>query len=93
MHPSSEFDKNSFKQNSMKRSFKFFMPGFGFLAMGTSCQEDGENPVQLTEVDVLKAENEAIVESAFEDVDDIGFESVLYFESGGRTAENEDSPI
>ena len=28
-----------------------------------------------------------------QDVDDIGFESVLYFESGGRTVENEDSPI
>ena len=77
----------------MKRSFKFFMASFALFAVTTSCQEDGENPNQLTEVDILIAENETIVESAFEDVDDIGFESVLYFESGGRTVENEDSPI
>lgn len=77
----------------MKRSFKLFTAIFAFTFIASSCQEDVENPGQLTDADVLTAENEASVESAFEDVDDIGFESLLYFESGGRIAESEDSPI
>lgn len=77
----------------MKRSFELLTAVFALAFFATSCQEDEETPNQLSEVDVLAVENEAIVESIFEDVDDIGFESVLYFESGGRTADNEDSPI
>lgn len=77
----------------MKRSFKLFTAIFALTFFASSCQEDVESPGQLNDVDVLTAENEAAVESAFEDVDDIGFESLLYFESGGRIAEDENSPI
>lgn len=82
-----------FKQISMNRSIKILTTIVVVLFFTTACQEDGENPNQLSEGDVLVAENEAVVESVFEDVDDIGFESLLYFESGGRIAESEDSPI
>lgn len=77
----------------MKRSFKFLATIIALTFFASSCQEDVENPVQLSDVDILAAENEAAVESAFEDVDDIAFESLLYFESGGRIAEDENSPI
>ncbi len=77
----------------MKRSFKLFTAIFALTFFAISCQEDVESPGQLTDVDLLTVENEAVVESAFEDVDDIAFESLLLFESGGRIAESEDSPI
>jgi hypothetical protein len=77
----------------MKRSFKFLATIIALTFFASSCQEDVESPGQLSEVDILAVENEAVAESAFEDIDDIGFESLLYFESGGRIAENEDSPI
>lgn len=77
----------------MKRSFKLLVAIITLSFFASSCQKDIETPGQLSEIDVLTAENEAVAESAFEDVDDIGFESLLYFESGGRIAENEDSPI
>ncbi len=77
----------------MKGSFKLFTAIFALIFFASSCQEDVESPGQLTDVDLLNVENEASVESAFEDVDDIAFESVLLFESGGRIADSEDSPI
>lgn len=77
----------------MKRSFKFLAAIIALTFFSSSCQEDVESPAQLSDVDILTVENEAVAESAFEDVDDIGFESLLYFESGGRIAEDENSPI
>jgi hypothetical protein len=77
----------------MKRSFKFLATIIALTFFTSSCQEDVESPGQLSEVDILAVENEAVAESAFEDVDDIAFESLLYFESGGRIAEDENSPI
>lgn len=59
----------------------------------TSCQEDNETTSQLSDSDILIAENEATMESAFEDVDDIGYEGLLLFESGGRMEERKESPI
>lgn len=58
-----------------------------------SCQEESENPNQLTDIEIASAENEASVESAFEDVDDIGYESLFYADAGGRIAVNDDSPL
>lgn len=77
----------------MKGSFKFLATIIALTFFASSCQEDVESPGQLTEVDLLSVENEAAVGSAFEDVDDIAFASLLLFESGGRIAESEDSPI
>lgn len=77
----------------MKRSIKFLTAIIAVLFFAAACQEELENPNQLSEVDILSVENEAVVESAFEDIDDIGFESLLYFESGGRIEASEDSPI
>ncbi len=77
----------------MKESLKFL---FAFLAVtfiATSCQKEEGNPSQVSEADLLTAENEVAVESAFEDIDDIGFESFFYLESGGRIEANDDSPI
>ena len=77
----------------MKRSFKFLSTLALVLFIVTACQEQSENPNQLTATDVSLAENEAIAESTFEDIDDIAYESLLLFESGGRIADSEDSPI
>jgi len=59
----------------------------------TSCQEENENPNQLTDAEIAIAENETAVESAFEDLDDIAYESLFYADAGGRIAVNEDSPL
>jgi len=59
----------------------------------TSCQEENENPNQLTDAEIAIAENETAVESAFEDLDDIAYESLFYADAGGRIAINEDSPL
>lgn len=77
----------------MKHLFKFLGLAVVIVLFTTSCQEEGENPNQLSEVDLFSAENEAVVESAFEDIDDIGYESLFYVEQGGRIAVNEDSPL
>ena len=77
----------------MKQVLRFLLAFAVVIFIATACQEETENPNQLTGDDVMIVENEAIAESAFEDVDDIGYESLLYFESGGRIAESEDSPI
>lgn len=77
----------------MKQVLRFLLAFAAVIFISTACQEETENPNQLTSDDVMTAENEAVAESAFEDVDDIGYESLLYFESGGRIAESEDSPI
>lgn len=66
----------------MKRSFKFLSTLAFVLFIVTACQEQSENPNQLTATDVSLAENEAIAESTFEDIDDIAYESLLLFESG-----------
>ena len=59
-----------------------------------SCQEETENPNQLSDVDVISAENEANIESAFEDVDDIVYDGMFYIVSDGRTEEvSDESPI
>jgi putative ribosome biogenesis GTPase RsgA len=44
----------------------------------TSCQKENENPNQLTDAEIAIAENETAVESAFEDIDDIAYESLFY---------------
>ena len=95
LHPIPVIQKNEahFKQIIMKRSLKLLAAFVAVLFFTTACQEETENPNQLSDEDVQTAQNEATVESAFEDVDDIGFESLLYLESGGRIAESEDSPI
>ena len=77
----------------MKRSLKFLSAFVVVLFFTTACQKEEENPNQLSDLDVLAAQDEATVESVFEDIDDIGFESLLYTESGGRTEANDDSPI
>lgn len=77
----------------MKRSIKFLSALALVLFIVTACQEESENPNQLSDVDIAQAENEAIAESTFEDIDDIAYESLLLFESGGRIADGEDSPI
>ncbi len=77
----------------MRRSLKFLSAFIAVLFFTVACQEETENPNQLAEVDVQAAQNEATVESVFEDIDDIGFESLLYAESGGRTEAIDDSPI
>jgi len=59
----------------------------------TSCQKENENPNQLTDAEIAIAENETAVESAFEDLDDIAYESLFYADAGGRIAINEDSPL
>jgi hypothetical protein len=59
----------------------------------TSCQKENENPNQLTDAEIAIAENETAVESAFEDIDDIAYESLFYTDAGGRIAINEDSPL
>ena len=77
----------------MKRTSNFLAAWALVLLFMTACQEESENPNQLTGGDVILAENEAVAESTFEDIDDIAYESLLLFESGGRIAESEDSPI
>ena len=59
----------------------------------TSCQEETENPAQLSDAELASAENEAVIESAFEDLDDIAYESLFYADAGGRIAVSEDSPL
>ena len=59
----------------------------------TSCQDDSENPNQLTDTEVANAASEVSIEAAFEDVDDISYESFFYLEEGGRIAVSDDSPI
>ena len=58
-----------------------------------SCQEENENPNQLTPEEIAIAENEASIESAFEDADDISYESLFYADAGGRIAVSDDSPL
>ena len=77
----------------MKQSIKYLTAIIAVLFFMAACQEEVGNLNQLSEEDVNAAENEAVVESVFDDIDDIGFESLIYFESGGRIAESEDSPI
>lgn len=77
----------------MKRTINYLAALALALFFVTACQEESENPNQLSEADITLAENEATAESAFEDVDDIAFEGLMLFESGGRIAENEESPI
>jgi len=77
----------------MKRTINFLSAIALVLFFVTACQDETENPNQLTDADVTLAENEAVAESTFEDIDDIAYESLLLFESGGRIADSEDSPI
>jgi hypothetical protein len=77
----------------MKHVIKFLSLAVVMAVFTTACQEESENPGQLSESVLLSAESEAVVESAFEDVDDIGYESLFYIEEGGRIAVNEDSPL
>ncbi len=73
----------------IKSCFTIAMVGL----FATSCQENNETPSQLSDSDILVAENEANMESLFEDIDDIGYEGLLLFESGGRIADRDKSPI
>lgn len=77
----------------MKKSIQQLLMFVGALVFVASCQENAENPSQVSDADVAIAENEAITESTFENIDDISYESMLYFESNGRIEESEDSPI
>ncbi len=77
----------------MKNVFKILSMAIAALFFVTSCQQENENPSQLTDAELLSATNESSVESAFEDVDDIAYESFFYLEEGGRIAVSEDSPI
>jgi hypothetical protein len=77
----------------MKHVIKFLSLAVVMVVCTTACQEESANPGQLTESVLLSAENEAVVESAFEDVDDIGYESFFYIEEGGKMAVREDSPL
>ena len=58
----------------MKRAINFLTVMAVALFFVTACQEENENPNQLSDADVTLAENEAVVESTFEDIDDIAFE-------------------
>jgi len=77
----------------MRESLKFLFAFIAVIIISTSCQKEEENLSQLTDADLLSAKNEAVVESVFEDIDDIGFESFFYLASGGRIEANDDSPI
>ena len=77
----------------MKNSIKILSALVAVLFFASSCQEEEGNPNQLEDADLISAENEAVAESAFEDVDDISYESLFYVESGGRTEVDEESPI
>lgn len=77
----------------MKNVIKALVMAIIAVFFVTSCQQDSENPNQLSEAELLSAVNESSVESAFEDVDDIAYESFFYLEEGGRIEVSEDSPI
>ena len=77
----------------MKNALKLFLAIFAISLSISSCQTDEQNPNTLDNLDLVAAENESVAESVFEDVDDIGYESLFYIEEGGRTYVDEESPI
>jgi hypothetical protein len=77
----------------MKHLSKLLSLVVAFAFFTTACQENEENPNQLSESDLASVQSEAVVESSFEDLDDIGYESLFYADAGGRIAVNEDSPL
>ncbi len=77
----------------MKNLLKYLPVFAAALFFTTSCQEETENPNQFSDADIVSAENEANIESAFEDVDDIVYDGMFYIASDGRTEVSDDSPI
>ncbi len=77
----------------MKRSINFLSMIIAAMLFTTACQEQSENPNQFSEEIVVDVENEANAESAFEDVDDISYESMFYYDDDARIAVSEESPI
>jgi len=59
----------------------------------SSCQEHNENPLQISDDAIASIESESAVESTFEDLDDISYESLFYADAGGRIAVSDDSPL
>ena len=77
----------------MKRSIQFLPVIIAAALFTTSCQDQSENPNQLSDDVIVNAENEASAESTFEDVDDISYESMFYYDDNARIAVSEESPI
>jgi len=77
----------------MKRTINFLSMIVAAALFTTACQEQSENPNQLSQDVVANVENEANAESAFEDVDDISYESMFYYDDGARIEVSEESPI
>jgi hypothetical protein len=77
----------------MKHVKKILSLAVAGLFIITSCQEEQQNPNALTPEEEANATSESAVESTFEDVDDISYESFFYLEEGGRIAVSDDSPI
>lgn len=76
----------------MKRSINFLSMIIAAVLFTTACQDQSENP-QLSDEIVADVENEANAESSFEDVDDISYESMFYYDDDARIAVSEESPI
>jgi hypothetical protein len=96
MHQMHKFKQktNHLKSNTfMKKSSKILSLAVVVALFVTSCQDQSESPSQLADAELANAESEAIVESTFEDVDDISYESLFYTTEGGRIADDPNSPL
>ena len=76
----------------MKRAIYLLLSTFLFAVIFTKCQQDTETSGPVTS-DVQDAQNEAVTESVFEDLDDVTYYGDVYTTENGRIANDEESPI
>jgi hypothetical protein len=75
----------------MKRVLNVLTLGLFLIALITGCQKDDEVS-QISNIELESVETEATADAAMEEVDEIAYYSLLSA-SGGRIAEDENSPI